>query len=150
MIYDTLENAGLYCGADTSLVEAFNYIRAFDPATADGRYDILGNDIYAMVASYETSPAAWRPFEAHERYLDVQVLLEGVERMDVALNEAMEITQPYSDADDVTLFATPEQYSSLVMKPGFFAVFYPHDVHRPGCDLDGKAAVRKLIVKVRV
>ena len=42
-----------------------------------------------------------------------------------------------------------ENESTLTMTPGSFAVFFPSDVHRPGCLLDQSATVRKVVIKVR-
>jgi len=42
----------------------------------------------------------------------------------------------------------PRQVASLAMHPGCFAVFHPHDLHRPGCRLGEKRRVRKIVMKV--
>jgi hypothetical protein len=34
--------------------------------------------------------------------------------------------------------------------PGMFAVFFPQDVHRPNCSLNGKTKNRKVCMKVRI
>jgi beta-galactosidase beta subunit len=31
-----------------------------------------------------------------------------------------------------------------------FAVFFPHDAHKPSCDWEGKRKLRKVVVKVAV
>jgi YhcH/YjgK/YiaL family protein len=46
--------------------------------------------------------------------------------------------------------APPQQAASLPMRPGFFAVFYPHDIHRPGCRQQEKRRVRKIVMKAAV
>lgn len=50
---------------------------------------------------------------------------------------------------DVAFYAIPpERESSLLMQPGMFAVFFPHDIHRPCCQTTRPAKVKKVVVKI--
>jgi YhcH/YjgK/YiaL family protein len=149
MIYDRFENLNLYCQAGSRLHQALVVARDAVPAIADGRMDIDGDRLYASVATYETGSRDERRFEAHRRYIDVQVLLEGEESIDVSLGKDLPILEAYDETRDV-MFLQPPQFASLPMRPGFFAVFYPHDIHRPGCHLKEKRRVRKIVMKVVV
>jgi YhcH/YjgK/YiaL family protein len=82
--------------------------------------------------------------------VDVQVILEGEERMDVSQEQNLEPLGDYREDDDVTKVKAPETYSSLAMTPGMFAVFFPQDAHRPNCDLNGKTRNRKVCMKVKI
>ena len=150
MIYDTLENAQLYFRDQPSLLRALAHARDFDIKTADGRYEIDTRGAYMMVSSYQTTPAEKRLFEAHQEFIDVQVVLEGQERADVAVAEKLEIATPYSLEKDVMTLKPPAKFSSVILKPGYFAVFYPQDIHRPGCNLNGSSSIRKLVFKIPV
>lgn len=152
MIYDVFGNMKLYCREGDALYRAIEYARRFDPSITDGIYEIEGRDIYARVLSYETQPASERSFEAHRDYLDVQVVLKGRERIDVALAKEHEFDEivPYDPEKDVVLYAGVKDDVSIKMAPGRFAVLFPDDVHRPNCDLQGTSRVRKICVKVRV
>jgi len=150
MIYDIFENLELYCKKGDPLYKAITYARDFDLSQPDGVYEVQGKDVYGRVLSYDTAPASERVFEAHKNYLDVQVLLEGCERQDIALAEELEPLEPYDAEKDMAKLKAPERYTTIVMQPGRFAVLYPHDIHRPNCDLDGKCRVRKICMKVRV
>ena len=148
MIYDILGNVKHYFDKNSRLFKALTFVDNFDASQEDGRYEIDGDNIYALVMTYQTGPAGEGPFEAHKKYIDVQALIQGSEGADIALEHNLEITKPYSQSSDDMLFAAPHRYSSLVMKPGGFAVFYPQDIHRPGRQLDGEETVRKIVVKV--
>ena len=50
---------------------------------------------------------------------------------------------------DLLFYIGMENESTLTMVPGSFAVFFPTDVHRPGCVVDQPEAIRKVVVKVR-
>ena len=148
MIYDRFENLDLYCQPGTRLHRALVYARDVARAAADGRMDIDGDRLYASVATYETGSREERRFEAHRKYIDVQVLLEGEECIDVSQDRDLPILEAYDEKRDVVFLKPPEHVASLVMKPGCFGVFYPHDIHRPGCRLREKCRVRKIVIKV--
>jgi YhcH/YjgK/YiaL family protein len=148
MIYDRFENLNLYCQAGSRLHQALVVARDAVPTVSDGRMDIDGNRLYASVATYETGSREERRFEAHRKYIDVQVLLDGEEAIDVSLERNLSVLEGYNAERDVMFLQPPQQVASLAMRPGFFAVFYPHDIHRPGCHLKEKRRVRKIVMKV--
>lgn len=150
MIYDHFDNLTLYAGPGTLLHRALVYARDVAAGIADGRIEIDGERLYASVASYETGSREERRFEAHRRYIDVQVLLAGEETIDVALERDLPVLEAYDEQRDVMFLKPPAHAASLPMRPGRFAVFFPHDVHRPGCHLRDKQKVRKIVMKVAV
>jgi len=150
MIYDRFENLNLYCRPGERLHRALVYARDVARDVADGRSDIDGDRLFASVATYETGPPEERRFEAHKTYIDVQVLLDGEEVIDVSLERDLPAVEAYDEIRDVMFLKPPMQFASLAMRPGFFAVFYPHDIHRPGCRQREKLRVRKIVMKVAV
>jgi YhcH/YjgK/YiaL family protein len=150
MIYDTLKNFGRYFHSTGSLFRALSFAAAFDPTRPDGRYEIDSDRIFALVSSYETSPAAQNRFEVHRIYADVQVVLEGEEKIEVSPASGIITIGDYDETKDAAILEASGDSAALVMRPGYFAVLYPHEAHRPGSDLHGKSHVRKIVVKVRL
>lgn len=150
MIYDTFENIGLYCKEGERLCEALRFAQGFDQSQPDGRYEIDGDNIFANVMSYETFAAENLKFEGHKNHIDVQLLLEGEELMDVYLGADLEVDTPYSEAGDAALFRAPQLFSTVLLRPGRFAVVFPDDLHQPSRCIDVPQPVRKMVVKVRV
>jgi biofilm protein TabA len=150
MIYDRFENMQLYCQPGSRLHRALVVARDVARAVADGRMDVDGDRLYASVATYETGLREERRFEAHRKYIDVQVLLEGEEVIDVSLDQDLPVVEPYNETRDVMFLQPPKRFASLSMAPGRFAVFYPHDFHRPGCHPGERSRVRKIVMKVAV
>ena len=99
---------------------------------------------------YATGSREERRFEAHKKYIDVQVLLEGEECIEVSLERDLATLESYDAQREVMFLKAPEHVASLPMRPGWFAILYPHDIHRPGCHLGGKRNVRKIVMKVAV
>jgi biofilm protein TabA len=150
MIYDTFDNSHLYFDKADLLHKALSFVSGFDTSQPDGRYDIDGDNIYAMVMTYDTRSAEALKFEAHKKYIDIQLLLEGVEFLDVSLPENCQVDTPYSEQDDVMFFGSPQNFTSVLLEPGNFAVLYPHDIHRPCRMVKDKKQIRKMVLKVRV
>jgi biofilm protein TabA len=150
MIYDVLKNAHLYFTPGCRLAKAIDFVRNFNLSEPDGRYEI-GDTMYAIVMSYKTKPAEQQKSETHKKYIDIQVVLSGRERIDIALfSDRMVIETPYDEAKDAAFYKLGGAYVPLIMTEGTFAVLYPQDVHRPSCNLDGAADVRKIVVKVQI
>jgi biofilm protein TabA len=149
MILDTLEHAGQYEALGTGIALGLAYVQTFDPATPDGRYELDGDDLFALVQSYGTAPATEKRFEAHRRYVDIQYVAHGSERVLHARAAGLEVQVPYSEAKDVELFVDPPASSSFLLQPGEFAIFFPWDAHKPGCMAGGRSEVRKVVLKVR-
>jgi len=150
MIYDNVENIGFYADKEGAIGKAVEFVREFDPAKPDGRYEIA-DGIHATVQSVNTRPAEERNFEAHRQYVDVHIVLEGSERLDVAapVGEDVKLVQEYDGQKDLVFFTKPKDYSTIILKPGWFAVFFPADGHRPCCSVGEPQAIRKVCVKIK-
>ncbi len=131
---------------------ALDYLAStdFDKIEA-GRYPIKGDLIYAQVLDLETKDKSAILPEVHRKYLDVQYLHAGKERMGVTPDLGDNpIAQDYDAERDILFYTDVQNEVDLIMRPGNFAVFFPEDIHRPGC-ADGQAAkIRKIVVKVAV
>lgn len=151
MIYDELSRLGQYCKEGDLLWKAVRYAMDFDLSQPDGEYEVQGRDLYAVVVSYDTEPAEQRRFESHKKHFDVQIVVEGKERDDVAVGvDVLKVSEAYDDKKDFQFYEQPGEYLSFPLVPGRFAVYYPNDAHRPNCNLDGVSRVRKICMKVRI
>ncbi|WP_162499816.1 YhcH/YjgK/YiaL family protein [Mucilaginibacter terrigena] len=113
-----------------------------------GKHPIDGDNAYASVTeapSKELDKAGW---ESHRKYIDLQYVIKGKERIDfIDINKAT-VTKPYSDTNDAANYsAEGTQYTA---EPGIFFLFFPQDVHRPNIKVDGYDVVKKLVIKIKV
>jgi YhcH/YjgK/YiaL family protein len=150
MIADTLECRRRYTGLSPRFAAAFGFLENPPARQPDGRHDIDGDHCFALVQSYTTRPQAHGTFEAHQRYIDIQFILSGVETMLWAPLATLRVTQPYLAEKDIALFAMPAHTTPLNLRAGEFAIFFPEDGHAPGLECGGPSAVRKVVIKVRV
>jgi biofilm protein TabA len=150
MILTTLDESAPYEVLGERIATGLRWLRAMDPAIADGRHAIDGDDVFALVSTYDTGPSTEKRFETHVRHVDLQYVATGHERILHAPAAGLAVETPYDDATDVAFYAEPPFASSLLMRPGDLAVFHPADAHKPGCMAGGRHTVRKVVVKVRI
>jgi len=129
------------------LSAALKFLQTADVATLPtGKHVIDGDDVYALVMDYQSKPISEGFLEAHRKYIDVQYVASGVERIGY-VDLAKTVPGEYDEAKD---FLKAEGTASMVViDAGTFAVFFPHDAHMPCIAVDQPTAVRKVVVKVR-
>ncbi len=147
MILDQLANADLYRFLGPSFEQAFAYLKAFSPATPDGRYDLDGDRLFALVQTYATAPAAERTFEAHRQYADVQYIVDGRETIYYNHISALEPKTEYDPKKDATFYRDHDNRPCHLGR-GDFTIFLPHDAHKPSCVWGETSSVRKVVIKL--
>jgi YhcH/YjgK/YiaL family protein len=150
VILTTLARSAPYEVLGERMAAGLRWLRAMDPAIADGRHAIDGDDVFALVSTYDTGPSTEKRFETHVRHVDLQYVADGQERILHAPAAALSVQTPYDDAADIAFYAEPPFASSLLMRTGDLAVFFPEDAHKPGCMAGARHTVKKVVVKVRV
>ena len=143
--------------ADTEAVEklnpffpkAFAFLKRPDLAALPaGRYEIAGDDCYAMINETELKPVDEGRCEAHSKYVDVQTPLSAPETFGVAVTPERALDGAFKDGDCVFMDVP---FDTVDLKPGEFAVFFPpDDAHAPCLTRGTTGGVhRKVVVKVR-
>lgn len=151
MILDQLSASASYESLHPLFPRAFAYLRDFDPATPDGKYELQGPDLVAIVQRYRTAPSADKMWEAHQVHGDIQVVYEGLEYCGHADRRTLVVTKPYVAEKDVEKYAPPEAPATmLTLGRGNFAVFHPQDGHQPGVQVDAPAEILKVVIKFRL
>jgi biofilm protein TabA len=98
------------------------------------------------VQGYQTKPRPQGKWEAHRRYIDIQVVLRGAELVGHADLNALTETEPYSKEKDVAFYTG--QGNFFVLSAGWATVFLPHDAHMPSLAIDSPAPVQKVVIKL--
>jgi YhcH/YjgK/YiaL family protein len=150
MIFDSTENLDLYFDAMPELETVAEFLSNI-PANAKGRVEIDGEDLYVNLSEYETKLRNEGKYEFHQKYIDVQVILEGQEEIDVTNETSLELTMPYEEEGDCGLCArgTEQAPATLRMVPGRFVVLFPQDLHQPCIAANDKPSkVKKAVFKI--
>lgn len=148
MIAGTLHRAGRYNALHPAFAGAFAYLASFDSGTPDGNYS-LADGCEARVMSYRSEAAANRRWESHRRYIDIQCVITGRERIDVADISTLGAATPFDEVNDVMFYADSAAGATrVVVAAGDFTIFFPDDGHRPGIEIEAPVDVRKIVIKV--
>lgn len=148
MIFDQLKNAEIYFPINEKFKKAFDYLKSVDFInTEQGKYEIEGEDIYAIVQQYDTKPLTSAKWEAHKKYIDIQYIVSGKEKMGYSHKNKMIVTQEYNEEKDALYLKGEGNF--LTAESGYFAIFFPSDVHMPGIALNLSTPVKKVVVKVK-
>jgi YhcH/YjgK/YiaL family protein len=147
MITDQLKNISNYQNLSPNFALAVKFLINTDLNSLPiGRNKINGEMIFANIDEYETKEIEKVEWEAHKKYIDIQILLAGEEKIGYTHPEYLQLTKEYNHEKDIMFFNGTGEY--LILKTGSFAVFFPHDAHRPGLISINKIKVKKIVVKV--
>jgi YhcH/YjgK/YiaL family protein len=148
MILDSLASLPKYIQLNVRFAKVLEFIRRVNlDMLPPGRHEIDGDAVYVSVVETELRKRNDALLEAHRRYIDVQVILEGTETMGWApLATCSRVNKPYVEPSDIE-FYEDDASSWIPVQSGQMAIFFPQDAHAP---LVGDGRVRKLIFKVLV
>ena len=148
MIFDDLTNLHEY---NLLPPEAYVFIEKLNLHTPDGKYQIT-DKIYANVETYLRKNEFDAILEAHKKYIDIQFLISGIERIDFTNINGLKVLEEYDHIKDIMFFKRPKtEIGSLYLNGRNFAVFFPQDAHAPQIDtLALQNNVKKVVIKIAV
>jgi biofilm protein TabA len=129
--------------------KAFAFLKEHDLQTlARGRYPIDGDNVYASVTEDSSKNFDKTNWESHRKYIDVQCIIIGDEKMGVCPVKEATVTKAYDDKKDVANYTAEGKF--YIGNAGTFFIFFPSDAHRPNITPGGNKVVKKIVIKVRV
>lgn len=149
MILDSLQNAidqkQLYNSMHPLFAQALDFL-ATAHTLPDGRYDLSGDDLFVTIGPSTMRPATDAQLEAHDKYIDIQLLMSDKETYGWAIRtQCHQVSIGYDSQKDIIFYADkPMSYINL--ESGQLVIFFPNDSHAP---LIGQGFVRKAIAKIR-
>lgn len=146
MVIDKIENLEKYASLNPLFAQAIEFLKSTDlNAHEIGKVKLQGDDLVVNFAQARPKTKEEAKLETHNRFIDIQIPLDGVEVMGYTSRADLPDAE-YNAEKDITFYpGLAESY--LTIKPGMFAIFFPEDGHAPGVTPDG---VKKVIVKVLV
>ena len=115
----------------------------------NGSYDVGYNNIKMNLGKYFTKSENEKFWESHKKYLDVQIMINGTEK--VAINDIRDMeVKSFDEERDLTILEGDKAFD-IIMKTGDVLVFFPNDVHKPELNVsenDDSGNMRKIVTKV--
>lgn len=148
MIFDTLKNKDNY-RHDPLLFQALEYLSTLEPGTLPSGTQVLTEGIlFCNPVCFTSKPESECKYEAHQNYIDLHYIVEGVEGIATADCASLTVTEAYDGEKDI-LFLSGEEDGRYYLKPGQFMVCFPNDAHKVGMMADAPAPIRKIVFKIK-
>ncbi len=153
MIFDSIKNIEFYRLPHKNFKLALDFILNQNILfLADGKYPIAGDKVYLSIFSYSTKKYENSLWEAHRKYADIHMILEGSELIALADKQDLITIKKYSKKNDVLLLkGNPKIITQIPLMPSTFLLLLPGEIHMPGLNILDKAIkqnVRKAVIKV--
>ena len=149
MVTDRLVNAPHYRPLSPRIATALDYVASHDFAKmADGRHDIEGDHMFALVQRYSSKPLSEGRWEAHKKYIDLQLVVSGTEQIGYVSIDQL-TAEPYDAERDLTwLSGTAGEW--ITLPAGHFMLLWPGDAHMPQIAAGASSEVLKVVVKIEM
>ena len=113
-----------------------------------GKYEIDGNDVYLALQEYNSKPEIGAKAEAHKKYIDIQIVVEGSEKIGYTDKSNTKPCTFYDTDKDIEFLDGAVDFTEA--RPGMFFIFYPKDAHMPSIAINEPTVVKKAVFKVKV
>lgn len=146
MIADSWKNLHRYYGINKNLDLIIKKQASFVfEEMGNGRHEIDGEQVFLNLM--QTSLGKGGTWEAHRKYIDLQLVLENEETICWAPLGAISDFSGYDEQKDIMLSADPQKGNPILLKKGMFGIYFPDDAHQPGI---GQGQGRKAVFKIKV
>lgn len=128
---------------------AAEFLKTHDMAALPcGHYEI-GPDEFVNVMEYDTKARKDACYEAHKKYLDIQMVISGSELIEVAQLPSLTSTTEFDEENDYALYSNEQIGDQFLLTPGKFIVVMPNDGHMPSLNpAEAPSHNRKAVFKV--
>lgn len=150
MIRDSLDNLMRYGFITVHMQKIYDFLLSANDKPC-GKYDIA-EDIFVFVQDFSTKENDDFHYEEHDKYMDIQLLLQGEECLYYSPQNNLKIDQPFTDGNDI-MFYYPQSLNYLeksILKPNDFVIYFPNEPHAPGHKHISSAKCKKAVVKIKL
>lgn len=147
MIIDDIRNIVKYSELLPGIKEALETVESQGASMETGRYDMKNG--FFMIQKGNSKPMEEGYFEAHRKYIDVQIVVKGKE--EIAWRNLSDVVEkvPYDEMKDASYYEGDETQTMTIVEGMFYAMF-PHDAHKAVRHTDLEHTFEKVVVKIPV
>lgn len=152
MIHDSIENIELYTKIFPELTEIKKILSNIDiESTLKENKVSISENIFFIPNHYVPKEEYDSVFEMHKKYIDVQVVIKGAERMlFLPKTTNANAKTDYDNDNDLQFFTDNRIPSEVIVNQSQFAIFFAEELHKPACKISNEESqeVIKLVFKV--
>jgi YhcH/YjgK/YiaL family protein len=148
MIYDKLTNLALYAFENPRMMSCVQDIKShlheqLHDQAAEAK-DFTKNQI-----SFTTTSKKEKRYEAHKKYIDIHIVLEGREYVEVSHIDCLSNQTEYNSQHDIYFGdVTSDVKFTGYLEKGYFLICFPEDTHLVGAHEHIEQEVNKIIYKI--
>lgn len=132
---------------------AFEFYQKIRVETVEvGRYEFDDGN-YCVVSEYEPKLRENAKYEAHKKYTDIQMILEGSEIIGTESLDDMhrsDVITEYNEEKDIELYEANSLGVDNRLEKGDFIILLPSDAHMPGVYDGISKKVKKAVFKIKM
>ncbi|MEG1145435.1 MAG: YhcH/YjgK/YiaL family protein [Clostridium sp.] len=146
MIIDKFSNISFYSSMLNNLEHGLQAVQSMHNPEV-GRYEFEGG--FFMVQKGETRPMAEGTFEAHRKYVDIQIVLDGSEEIAWADLSDLKEEGEYDEIKDKAAYTGSED-NTMKITAGMCYVAFPQDGHKAVRHTKKPQFYTKIVMKLPV
>ncbi len=130
--------------------EVYRYVKDTDMKSVPLGRHFFHNHIYANVEEYSTKNRSSARFESHRKYIDIQYIISGSEKIIVDDVKKLEVMEKYVPERDIAFYYDRGKGREYELKEGDFLILYPEEGHMPCISIDEEDPkhVKKMVFKI--
>lgn len=149
MIYGNIASPQQTKSLPKVIQRALEYLASTDFDALDfGTYEPTKEFSVQVIDFVTKEPEAQRP-ELHREKLDIHFSITGEETVYCrVVPTGQPLAEDLLDEKDIGFYENVDQELAIPLAPGDFVVFFPGEIHRPGCKKESVSAIKKVVVKI--
>jgi len=125
----------------------FEFMKKDLSAFEVGKYPIIEGEVTAIFSEYNSKEPENAKWEAHRKFIDLQYVISGEEKMGVMPLADAKNAGEYNAEKDVIFYGENDGPLYLANPENYF-LFFTTDLHRPGVKAGDSVPVKKLVIKI--
>ena len=147
MIVDCKERFEQYSRNVPEIYEVMRFVEKVKKENIPvGKYPLENG--FVLVQEGTTRPYEEADFEVHRKYIDIQVLVSGMEYVEYADITDLNTKVAFDEEKDLELMGGAG--CKIQIKPDMFYILYPSDGHKPCCHESVPTSYKKILAKIKI
>ncbi|MFV0379552.1 MAG: YhcH/YjgK/YiaL family protein [Anaerorhabdus sp.] len=145
MIIDSLENLKRYQELSSEIATCINFINSNDLSKLEANKIELNDRCFVLVQDVDVMDDNLN-YEWHKKYIDIQLVVDGSECLDVAVNSTHR-NDSFDEIKDIGFCKKDNKAVRVKLYKNEFVLLFPYELHAPCIYLNDKK-IKKLVFKI--
>ncbi len=144
MIFDKMSNFEKYVSVNEGFKDVFEFMKKTDLLALPLGKQPISDRVYLNRQQYIGKEEVDKKYESHIDYIDIQIVLKGVEKNNYSFTAP---TPAEINAKDC-YFTEAEKDAVLTLDSENFVIYFPNELHKPCLKVNAER-VEKIVFKVK-